>query len=84
MVIKRNGVTLTLADKIKVRKAYDETMDTISFTTQSRDTVDLKVGTWFDVDGYPYMLESFNITPKLGGVKKYNYNLICFIVSISD
>lgn len=76
MVIKRNGVTLTLADKIKVRKAYDETMDTISFTTQSRDTVDLKVGTWFDVDGYPYMLESFNITPKLGGVKKYNYNLI--------
>lgn len=76
MVIKRNGVTLKIADKIKVRKAYDETMNTISFTSQSRETIDLKVGTWFDVDGYPYMLESFNITPTLSGVKKYNHNLI--------
>lgn len=81
MIIKKDGVQLdNILAGIKRRKAYDETLDMISFSRISKDNLDLSVATWYDVDDKPYMLESFEKTPYLSNVKMYHYNLLEGIV----
>jgi hypothetical protein len=81
MDIKKDGVQLqNIAEKIKVRNAYDETLDSVSFSQITKTDLDLKVGSWYEVEGYPYILESFVETPYLSGARRYNYNLLEGIV----
>jgi len=81
MIIKKDGVQLqNIAEKIKVREAYDETLDSVSFSQITKTDLDLKVGSWYEVDGMPYILESFVETPYLSGARRYNYNLLEGIV----
>jgi len=47
MIIKKDGIQLNnIVAGIKVRKAYDETLDMISFSQLNRTKTDLKVHEW--------------------------------------
>lgn len=85
MIIKKDGIQLNnIVAGIKVRKAYDETLDMISFSQLNRTKTDLKVATWYNVDNKPYILESFTFDPFMSGVKRYNYNLLEGIVYLQS
>ena len=78
MVIKYNNVVLdNIIDGIQRRRTHDESLDGINFSRILTSLQEIPVGSLFDVDDVPYILESFNYEESIdGSYFIFTYNLI--------
>lgn len=78
MVIKYDNVVLdNIIDGIQRRRTHDESLDGINFSRILTTFQEIHVGSLFDVDSVPYVLESFNYEESIdGSYFIFTYNLI--------